>query len=729
MSTKVLVFESDADFAGELRNELGKLGCSTCVVDDGSVGLQQASAEKPDLILLSIELPRMNGFSVCNKLKKDPSLKDVPLIIMSSESSDETFEQHRKLRTRAEDYVHKPIAFGELLRHIRTFVPMEAPAEELGDTDGIVIDEEISIQSEEMEDDEGTQIAVRPDLVAQKPRGVDAEVDAFTDAAFGRLQDAPHSGEAVPTNGARTRAAPSTRPGAPLAVKSARQSVRAQASNEADLERLRGEAERAQANAARLEKELTAANEKITHLHEDADAEAERAQRELEELRTRLQQASKGGGVISSREFLDLREALNKKDKEILALKESVGKKDREIFEAHDRALGFERAQSESDDRILAKERELADAREKADELTSQLDDAKRSSEDLKTKFGKAQGEAETRSRELADLHRQREEENATHDATLASLKADHAKAVASLEQARDDAVERAEVKRRSELEEADSRNKAAIEQADALHRAALEDAESKSRAERARAREEHEAAAEAAHAAAQVALTEALGAREKDLRGESDAKLAALHRAQQDELGRAKNDFNQQLDAAKRNAEERLAAQQAELQQQLAEAVAAVEARAAAQLADARAVAAAEKAASSDHISGLERELGDMSTRRADLEEAKRASDAANESKITDLSDRLSQATAARDALEKGLAEARDRIATLEVDLSAVRGDLQDTKMRLELENRRLEKAVSKWDADRGTLERAKDALAVALAQIDEIEGRQISD
>jgi len=47
------------------------------------------------------------------------ALRDVPLIIMSSESSDDTFEQHRKLRTRAEDYVHKPIAFGELLEHMR----------------------------------------------------------------------------------------------------------------------------------------------------------------------------------------------------------------------------------------------------------------------------------------------------------------------------------------------------------------------------------------------------------------------------------------------------------------------------------------------------------------------------------------------------------------------------------------------------------------------------------
>ncbi len=115
-------------FAGELRAELGRLGATVQVVDDGNVGLQAASTDRPDLILLSIELPRMNGFSVCNKLKKDPHLKDVPLVIMSSESSEETFEQHRKLRTRAEDYIHKPIAFGELLQHIRAFVPLERPA-------------------------------------------------------------------------------------------------------------------------------------------------------------------------------------------------------------------------------------------------------------------------------------------------------------------------------------------------------------------------------------------------------------------------------------------------------------------------------------------------------------------------------------------------------------------------------------------------------------------------
>src|SRR5262245_45031417 len=165
--TKVLVFESDPEFAGELRNELGRLRCSVQVVEDGNVGLTVAAQERPDLILLSIELPRMNGFSVCNKLKKDAALKDIPLVIMSSESSEETFEQHKKLRTRAEDYVHKPIAFGELLEHIRPLVNIEAGEPE--SSDGIVIDDAALVLDESTEaDDTELRDAPRPPA-AQAP--------------------------------------------------------------------------------------------------------------------------------------------------------------------------------------------------------------------------------------------------------------------------------------------------------------------------------------------------------------------------------------------------------------------------------------------------------------------------------------------------------------------------------------------------------------------------------
>ncbi|MDI1480417.1 response regulator, partial [Polyangium sp. y55x31] len=174
--TKVLVFESDHAFAGELRTELGRLGCTVQVVDDGNAGLQLAANDRPDLILLSIELPRMNGFSVCNKLKKDPQLKDVPLVIMSSESTAETFEQHRKLRTRAEDYVHKPIAFGELLGHIRALVPIDATIE----PDAIVIDDAEVIEADEVEE-------VEEENTPPNEAAGEREIDDFLGGAFDRL--------------------------------------------------------------------------------------------------------------------------------------------------------------------------------------------------------------------------------------------------------------------------------------------------------------------------------------------------------------------------------------------------------------------------------------------------------------------------------------------------------------------------------------------------------------
>src|SRR5262245_34551062 len=187
MPTKVLVFESDPAFAGELRTELSRLGLAAQVVDDGNAGLSAAASDKPDLILLSIELPRMNGFSVCNKLKKDPALKDVPLIIMSSESSDETFEQHRKLRTRAEDYVHKPIAVGELLEHMRPFVNLENGSGPLSLTDdaAIIIDDDIDLA--DVDDDANGASA--SGSVAPPSGKVDAEVEAFANKAFDRLMD------------------------------------------------------------------------------------------------------------------------------------------------------------------------------------------------------------------------------------------------------------------------------------------------------------------------------------------------------------------------------------------------------------------------------------------------------------------------------------------------------------------------------------------------------------
>ena len=70
MAHRILVFEADTQFASELRNGFAGRDVELEIVSEGKKGLEQAAATPPDLILLSIELPSMNGFLVCKKIKK-----------------------------------------------------------------------------------------------------------------------------------------------------------------------------------------------------------------------------------------------------------------------------------------------------------------------------------------------------------------------------------------------------------------------------------------------------------------------------------------------------------------------------------------------------------------------------------------------------------------------------------------------------------------------------------
>ncbi|HJL21356.1 MAG TPA: response regulator, partial [Polyangiaceae bacterium LLY-WYZ-15_(1-7)] len=170
MAHRILVFEADTQFASELRNGFAGRDVELEIVSEGKKGLEQAAATPPDLILLSIELPSMNGFLVCKKIKKNGDLSSIPLLILSSDpNADEIFEQHKKLRTRAEDYVKKPVAFDALLGRIREFLPIADPAEE-PNSSTMVIDQ----------------------------ASVDDEIDAFADSAFDALMMGEEGGQAAP---------------------------------------------------------------------------------------------------------------------------------------------------------------------------------------------------------------------------------------------------------------------------------------------------------------------------------------------------------------------------------------------------------------------------------------------------------------------------------------------------------------------------------------------------
>ena len=120
----ILFIDAEQPFADQTSTALRSRGFTVTLMDDGKEGLDVATRDRPDLIVLCVELPKMSGYSICNKLKKDNDLKGVPLIITSKEATPETFAQHKKLKTRAEDYLIKPFSEDDLFEKIGALIAL-----------------------------------------------------------------------------------------------------------------------------------------------------------------------------------------------------------------------------------------------------------------------------------------------------------------------------------------------------------------------------------------------------------------------------------------------------------------------------------------------------------------------------------------------------------------------------------------------------------------------------
>jgi CheY-like chemotaxis protein len=151
MSKKILLIESDAPFAEELTAALEARGLEVRVSEDGREGYELAKEWGPDAIVLCVELPGMSGYVICQKLKKDESLKSIPLVITSAEATPETFEKHKTLKVRAEDYILKPFTPTALLASLGAFFELpEATGEEPppeGEEELVALEEEAGIEA------------------------------------------------------------------------------------------------------------------------------------------------------------------------------------------------------------------------------------------------------------------------------------------------------------------------------------------------------------------------------------------------------------------------------------------------------------------------------------------------------------------------------------------------------------------------------------------------------
>lgn len=126
MPKKILIVDDEEDLAFSLARRLTAAGYEVICAEDGVEGLRRAQTERPDLILLDLMLPRMDGYKVCRLLKFDERYKHIPIIIMSARGQEEDIALGRE--TGAERYIVKPPENNELLNAIVTLLQSRVPS-------------------------------------------------------------------------------------------------------------------------------------------------------------------------------------------------------------------------------------------------------------------------------------------------------------------------------------------------------------------------------------------------------------------------------------------------------------------------------------------------------------------------------------------------------------------------------------------------------------------------
>ena len=122
---KILLVDDDIDFVEATKSVLESKPYDVIVALEGNEALRKAREEKPDLILLDIIMPVKDGFTAAEQLKKDPQLRKIPTLMLTSFSTrrgETTIPVSRGFTLDVEDYIEKPISPQELLAKIREYL-------------------------------------------------------------------------------------------------------------------------------------------------------------------------------------------------------------------------------------------------------------------------------------------------------------------------------------------------------------------------------------------------------------------------------------------------------------------------------------------------------------------------------------------------------------------------------------------------------------------------------
>src|SRR5712671_7471609 len=142
MAMRILVIDSDESFANVLAAAISKGGLEPLTATNSEHGMTLAKQENPDLIVVCVEAQPTNGYMLCTRLKKDEKLKSIPVILTSSQATPDSFEKHKKLKTRAEEYLIKPFAPQAMLEKASQLLGVKLGAGSGGDEEIVSVEDE-----------------------------------------------------------------------------------------------------------------------------------------------------------------------------------------------------------------------------------------------------------------------------------------------------------------------------------------------------------------------------------------------------------------------------------------------------------------------------------------------------------------------------------------------------------------------------------------------------------
>jgi len=120
MSKKILIVEDIEDNRQILRDLLGAAGYTIVEAQDGAEGVAKATEHKPDLILMDIEMPVMDGYEATRRIKGDPALKAIPVIAVTSYAL--TGDEDSARAAGCDGYIAKPYSPRQLLARVREII-------------------------------------------------------------------------------------------------------------------------------------------------------------------------------------------------------------------------------------------------------------------------------------------------------------------------------------------------------------------------------------------------------------------------------------------------------------------------------------------------------------------------------------------------------------------------------------------------------------------------------